>query len=593
MTASHSREWPRKVHAMRWFCDLDHDAPEEFDNEEDWREHMLTPSLHRSRSKLPTDAQLDALAVRKQQIALRDPYICPFCEVEPPQISKLRDHGNPTDMEIILINHIAEHVKSLLLLALPALDSETASGEQASITFENSSYKRLRNSPSSFRAPRGGSHMENISLTFDDNDGEPETQVTMSSEDDVNFANEAEVDCFFARIPNTKACFSWDFILPEGWAWNRAYGSLKAEESSLIESYKILLSRVLPGKARDLHISNLDSGRQVQVVTVNIPDSQNANISKLIHRNPNTDMVERRDKLYQIIELSLKHCSRRVDKTLLGHTIIPQNKVKDISRVTRWAEKHIKDAVRDIPYTSIITAGVALVLPLLGNPTAVEAANQDGFIQIASRMRYYAALESLLLFEDLKPDIKENLRNQIVNLYKLIIFFQIRNVIRFYCSRTNNALIEGINYNDWDRRIQGINDESATILSNFTRAMTGCRPDLVESHLQALERLAHEAEASSTTFSSDLKEARSFATAAQEWKFRKQFGESSGTLDKLMDYHGLEAAKQHFLDTKSKIAIYKEQDPGKEANILHFENFNTAFLGNSGTGEYKSTSVYI
>jgi hypothetical protein len=40
-----------------------------------------------------------------------------------------------------------------------------------------------------------------------------------------------------------------------------------------------------------------------------------------------------------------------------------------------WTEDYIKYAVKDLPYASIVLAGVSLVLPLLKNPSAAKAAN--------------------------------------------------------------------------------------------------------------------------------------------------------------------------------------------------------------------------
>ena len=154
-----------------------------------------------------------------------------------------------------------------------------------------------------------------------------------------------------------------------------------------------------------------------------------------------------------------------------------------------WAEDYIKDAVKDLPYASIIVAGVSLVLPLLKNPTAVEAANQDGFIYVTSQMRYYAAIESLLLPKDMEPDLKADLTERLVDLYKLIIDFQVQSVIRFYRSRTKNFFRGTINYDGWDKKLQDIKDGDAALFLKFERAMSG-------SSLQELRKLAQEAEES-------------------------------------------------------------------------------------------------
>lgn len=226
MATTHSEEWPRKVHSMTWYCDLGHKKLVEFDNETDWRKHMRELSLHPGRSKPPTDAQLDALAVRKQQLAPRDPHVCPFCEDKPQSIAILGDRGNPTDMANILVAHIAEHVKSFSFLSLPGLEHEAAEDDKRSANLETSSRKRLRNPGSPPQPPSGVELVEDISLTFDDDDGKPGSQVhkkpspvvhidpeyvTKQSEHDVNSTAETEVDRFFTSIPTTESDF-WDFI---------------------------------------------------------------------------------------------------------------------------------------------------------------------------------------------------------------------------------------------------------------------------------------------------------------------------------------------------------------------------------------------
>lgn len=80
---------------------------------------------------------------------------------------------------------------------------------------------------------------------------------------------------------------------------------------------------------------------------------------------------------------------------------------------------------------------------------------------------------------------------------------------------------------------------------------------------------------------------RKESAAAWEWDQRKQRGEVSSVLDKLMQYQGLEEVKQHFLDVKSKVEICKEQDPDGTMNVLNSERFNVVFQGNPGTGAHQ------
>jgi tRNA A-37 threonylcarbamoyl transferase component Bud32 len=176
---------------------------------------MRNITLHPGRSKPPTDAQLDVLATRKQQLAPRDPYVCPFCEEKPQRIAKLGDNGNPTDMANFLVGHIAEHVKYLSFLLLPGLEDEAAEDNAWSADLQNSSRKRLRNSGSLSQPPSGKESWENISLNFDDNVETSISQVRDANKKIEDIIEQLEYDLGHikeASIPATEPDFSWDFI---------------------------------------------------------------------------------------------------------------------------------------------------------------------------------------------------------------------------------------------------------------------------------------------------------------------------------------------------------------------------------------------
>lgn len=180
---------------------------------------------------------------------------------------------------------------------------------------------------------------------------------------------------------------------------------------------------------------------------------------------------------------------KKVSTTLLGHGIVLQDVVAKVAGAVEWVEGHVKDAIKDLPYASIVMAGVSLVLPLLKNPAAAEEANRDGFTYVTSQMRYFAAMESLLLPQDTKPDLKDDFTKRLINLYKLIIDFQIQSVIRFYRTQTKNFFRGAINYDGWDQKLQYIKDTDAALVSRFETTMSASR-------LQGLRDLAGRAEES-------------------------------------------------------------------------------------------------
>jgi DNA replication protein DnaC len=226
---------------------------------------------------------------------------------------------------------------------------------------------------------------------------------------------------------------------------------------------------------------------------------ETADRGKVANQIPQHDAIARREKLKQIAELGLKHMEdKKVSATLLGHEIVLQDVVADVAGAVEWAEDYVKDAVKDLPYASIVLAGMSLVLPLLKNPSAAEAANQDGFTYVTSQMRYYVAMESLLLPEHMKSDLRADLTERLMDLYKLIIDFQVQTVLRFYRSRTKNFFIGTINYDSWDKKLQDIKDGDKELVLKFEIAMSA-------TSLDVLKNLVEEAEASRSILSSLLK----------------------------------------------------------------------------------------
>ncbi|KPM34128.1 hypothetical protein AK830_g12444 [Neonectria ditissima] len=128
MESSHSKDWLRKVHTKVWYCDIDHDSPKTFETELQWRKHMQNLESHPKRKlKAPTQAQLDGLSSMKRKFPLRDEFVCPLCEQVPEEIRPLveKGTGEPTDMYNFVVDHVADHMKSLSLMAVPSLGTTT------------------------------------------------------------------------------------------------------------------------------------------------------------------------------------------------------------------------------------------------------------------------------------------------------------------------------------------------------------------------------------------------------------------------------------------------------------------------------------
>jgi hypothetical protein len=218
--------------------------------------------------------------------------------------------------------------------------------------------------------------------------------------------------------------------------------------------------------------------------------------SVVTNQIPQHDAIARREKLKQITELGLKYIEdKKVSIILLGYKIVLQDVVANVAGAMEWTEDYIKNTVKDLPYMSIVIAGVSLILPLLKNPSATEATNQNRFIYVSLQIRYYIAIESLLLPENIKSDLRADLTDCLIDLYKLIIDFQVQTVLRFYCSRTKNFFRGTINYNGWDKKLQDIKDSNKELVLKFETVISSTNLDLVSKNLQELKSLARKAEA--------------------------------------------------------------------------------------------------
>ncbi|PKX91400.1 WD40 repeat-like protein [Aspergillus novofumigatus IBT 16806] len=169
--------------------------------------------------------------------------------------------------------------------------------------------------------------------------------------------------------------------------------------------------------------------------------------------------------------------------TILGHVVEVQNRVGKIGEAVDLAQDYIKDAIKDVPYAPAVMAGISLILPLLKNPAAIDAANREGLTYVTSQMHYYIEMESLLLPSDLEPGLKADLMKRVLDLYKLIINFQVQSVIRFYRNQTKNYFRSVINYDNWSDQLKLLKEEETRLAEKFERALSA-------TGVQQLKKLA-------------------------------------------------------------------------------------------------------
>ena len=120
-----------------------------------------------------------------------------------------------------------------------------------------------------------------------------------------------------------------------------------------------------------------------------------------------------------------------------------------------------------MPYAPAVMAGISLILPLLKNPAAFDEANRQGFAFVTSQMGYYTEMVSLLLPGDMKPGLRADLTSRVIDLYKLIIEFQVRSVMRFYRNSTKNYFRSVIDYDGWNDQLDHLKEEEKSLVQKF------------------------------------------------------------------------------------------------------------------------------
>lgn len=313
--------------------------------------------------------------------------------------------------------------------------------------------------------------------------------------------------------------------------------------------------------------------------------NQQEDTADVTNQIPQHDVVARREKLKQVAELGLKHMeSKKVKVTILGHEIGLQDGIGQVGEAVAWAQDYIKDAIKDVPYAPAVMAGIALVLPLLKNPAAVDSANREGFTYVTSQMRYYIEMESLLLFllpEDIKPGLKANLTESVVDLYRLIIDFQVQSVIRFYRRGTKNYLRSVVNFDKWNDQLDHLTNEENKLKEKFDCALSG-------TSVQQLKKLAGEAEESRKAFQGIregvvglLERTEQRLSNNEDRRCRETLQATDPTLDKARieeDNGGLfrdsycwvldHVDFQRWMDARSGQLLWIKGDPGKGKTML-------------------------
>ncbi|KAK3946807.1 hypothetical protein QBC32DRAFT_387713 [Pseudoneurospora amorphoporcata] len=215
--------------------------------------------------------------------------------------------------------------------------------------------------------------------------------------------------------------------------WERAYNELKKEEAELVNAYEKILSRQLQNSSNSMVLES-----QPNIIAQNNSDRRRQ-MTQLI--NAGLTKTEREAKVKE-------NCGEAVDVVLSAKNIISA-------------------AIQTVPQAALAWTGICIALEMLANPIKATEANRKGIDYVVKRMNWYWSLSNSLLKDPTNNPtnniselsrMRGELENQIVDLYKALLSYQIKSVCAYYRNRGLVFLRDIVKLDDWNADLGAIQD---------------------------------------------------------------------------------------------------------------------------------------
>lgn len=140
--------------------------------------------------------------------------------------------------------------------------------------------------------------------------------------------------------------------------------------------------------------------------------------------------------------------------------------VAEASKLITWGKSLIDEAVKASPEASMAWSAICLALPLLTVSAETTQMHRDGFYYVTARMKFYISLEHSLFSQD-QASPETIPQESVMNLYKHILEFQLRSVLRFFRGRIKNLGRDLIRREDWAAMLKLIQKIEADIYKDI------------------------------------------------------------------------------------------------------------------------------
>ncbi|KAF3060313.1 hypothetical protein CFAM422_011473 [Trichoderma lentiforme] len=310
--------------------------------------------------------------------------------------------------------------------------------------------------------------------------------------------------------------------------WDRAYDDLKKQDAALIQAYEKILSNKL--------------------------DEATGSEQNIIAQH---DAHTRRKQMRQLIYDGLNKTEKEA-------------KVKEAIGIVLSTKDIITNAVQAVPQAALAWTGVCVALEcidqMMQNPIAATKANREGIEYVVKRMNMYWELSSVVLKDNANDGlsgVRGELEAQIINLYKVLLTYEIKSVCSYYRNRGSVLLRDIISLDDWNGDIQAIKTAERVFHDDFA---TFAR---LETASDIKQLVTHVKEQSTAQITKEDQQCMRDLRLSDPSDDKKRIEQTKGGL--LQESYSWVLGNleyQQWLDSEDSRLLWIKGDPGKGKTML-------------------------
>ncbi|KAK1767916.1 NACHT domain-containing protein, partial [Phialemonium atrogriseum] len=205
--------------------------------------------------------------------------------------------------------------------------------------------------------------------------------------------------------------------------WDRAYDSLKLDEPTIMQKYEMILSCQIERSS----VSETAES-QANIIAQDLPD-------------------KRRDQMKKLVVDGQMKTAREAEIKETTGTVL---------RVVTQTKSLIDVAVQAVPQAALPWSIACIAIKMLTNSVETTESHRKGLTHVISRMDWYWALAQSLLEPSHASGTRLGLENQIVDLYRKLLLYQIRSICSFFGKRGVVFMRDLIQFDGWEGQLESI-----------------------------------------------------------------------------------------------------------------------------------------